>query len=148
MIFSALKVFYYEFLSYFVPQKVAYKIEGSCKKCGACCNYMYSFDTYTEKEFKIMQFLYPKYKRFEIAGEDSEGNLFFRCKLVQDNGLCGDYKNRLRMCRNYPKKKIHFNGELHKGCGYKITPENTFEDILKKEKKKFNFLSLFNVFRF
>ena len=40
-----------EFLSYFVPEKMEYEIVGECKKCGKCCNYMYSFDTYTEKEF-------------------------------------------------------------------------------------------------
>ena len=36
---------------------------------------MYSYDTYTEKEFKIMQFLFPAYKRFYIKGKDEEGNL-------------------------------------------------------------------------
>ena len=43
-----------EFLSNFVPEKVSYKITGECKKCGKCCNYMYSMDTYTEKEFKMI----------------------------------------------------------------------------------------------
>ena len=50
-----------EFLSYFVPERIEYDVVGECKKCGKCCNYMYSFDTYTEKEFKIMQFLFPAY---------------------------------------------------------------------------------------
>ena len=36
-----------EFLSYFVPEKMEYKITGKCLKCGKCCRYMYSFDTYT-----------------------------------------------------------------------------------------------------
>ena len=35
---------------------------------------MYSVDTYTEKEFKIMQFLFPAYRRFYIKGKDEEGN--------------------------------------------------------------------------
>ena len=61
-----------EFRSYFVPQKVEYEISGECKKCGKCCNYMYSVDTYTEKEFKIMQFLFPPYKRFYIKGRDED----------------------------------------------------------------------------
>ena len=77
-----LKSIYYEFLSYFVPEKMEYEITGECKKCGKCCNYMYSFDTYTPKEFKIMQFLYPAYKRFYIKGKDKEGNLIFACKYV------------------------------------------------------------------
>ena len=57
-----------EFLSNFVPQRVFYEISGECKKCGKCCNYMYSVDTYTEREFKLMQFFFPSYKRFYIKG--------------------------------------------------------------------------------
>ena len=72
MILDFLKSIYYEFLSYFVPQKQTYKVVGECKKCGKCCNYMYSYDTYTEKEFKIMQFLFPAYKRFYIKGKDED----------------------------------------------------------------------------
>ena len=119
-----------EFLSYFVPEKIEYEIVGECKKCGKCCNYMYSIDTYTEKEFKIMQFLFPKYKRFYIKGRDAEGNLIFACKYVTENGLCSVYNNRLDMCRKYPMKKIPFKGKLHEGCGYRVI-EKTFEDYLK-----------------
>ena len=34
---------------------------------------MYSFDTYTTTDFKIMQFLFPAYRRFYIRGKDEEG---------------------------------------------------------------------------
>ena len=51
--------------------EVTYEVTGECKKCGKCCNYMYSYDTYTEKEFKIMQFLFPTYRRFYIKGKES-----------------------------------------------------------------------------
>ena len=128
--FNIIKSLYYEFLSYFVPEKIEYEITGSCKKCGKCCRYMYSVDTYTEKEFKIMQFLYPKYKRFYIRGKDEYGNFIFACKLVNDDGTCSDYKHRLRMCRNYPAKKIMFNGIMHEGCGYTVHKKE-FKDYLK-----------------
>lgn len=118
-----------EFLSYFVPEKVEYKIEGECKKCGKCCNYMYSFDTYTEKEFKFMQFLFPSYRRFYIRGKDEDGNLIFACKYVTKEGLCSVYEKRLHMCKKYPAKKIYFPGKLHDGCGYKII-KKTFEDYM------------------
>ena len=91
---------------------------------------MYSKDTYTEKEFKIMQFLFPAYKRFYIKGRDEEGNLIFACKLVTPEGLCSDYKRRLRMCKNYPAKRIFYPGKLHEGCGYKVNVKS-FEDYLK-----------------
>lgn len=119
-----------EILSYFVAEKLTYEITGKCKKCGKCCNYMYSYDTYTEKEFKIMQFLFPKYKRFYIKGKDEEGNLIFACKLVTEDGLCSDYKHRLRMCKKYPLKRISYPGKLHEGCGYEVQIKK-FEDYLK-----------------
>ena len=119
-----------EILSHFVTEKIMYKIEGKCNKCGKCCNYMYSFDTYTEKEFKFMQFLFPAYKRFYIKGKDEFGNFIFACKLVNEDGTCSDYKHRLRMCRNYPAKKIMFNGIMHDGCGYTVHKKE-FKDYLK-----------------
>ncbi|MBR1460335.1 YkgJ family cysteine cluster protein [bacterium] len=125
-----IKSIIYEIWSYFVPEKLSYEITGSCKKCGKCCNYMYSVDTYTEKEFKIMQMIFPKYKRFYIKGRDDEGNLIFACKLVTPDGLCSDYKHRLRMCKNYPAKRINYPGKLHDGCGYKVNTKN-FEDYIK-----------------
>ncbi|MGN0030715.1 MAG: YkgJ family cysteine cluster protein [Candidatus Gastranaerophilaceae bacterium] len=125
-----LKSIFYEFLSEFVPEHLTYKITGECKKCGKCCNYMYSFDTYTEKEFKIMQTLFPTYKRFYIKGRDEYGNLIFACKLVTPEGLCSDYKHRPRMCRKYPAKKINYPGQLHEGCGYTVHIKK-FDDYLK-----------------
>lgn len=124
------KSVFYEIKSYFVPEKILYQVTGECKKCGKCCNYMYSIDTYTEKEFKIMQMLFPKYKRFYVKGKDEFGNLIFACKLVTKDGLCSDYKNRLRMCKNYPAKWVTYNAKLHEGCGYKVTSKN-FDDYLK-----------------
>lgn len=120
-----------EFLSYFVPEKVEYEIQGECRKCGKCCRYMYSFDTYTEKEFKFMQFLFPSYRRFYIKGKDDKGNLIFACKYVTDNGLCSVYEKRLPMCKKYPSKKIFYPAKLHEGCGYKIV-KKSFNDYLQK----------------
>ncbi len=124
-----------EFLSYFVPERVEYTIEGECKKCGQCCRYMYSFDTYSEKEFKIMQFLFPSYRRFYIRGKDEDGNLIFACKYVTEEGLCSVYEKRLPMCKKYPAKKIYYPGKLHEGCGYRVV-EKTFDDYLKRGEGK------------
>ena len=121
-----------EIKSYFVPEKLRYDIVGECKKCGKCCNYMYSFDTYTEQEFKFMQALFPAYKRFYIKGKDAEGNLIFACKYVSEDGQCSVYKKRLKMCKRYPAKVIRHVASLHDGCGYKVLKKN-FEDYLKNE---------------
>lgn len=119
-----------EISSYFVTEKLTYTVTGECKKCGKCCNYMYSVDTYTEKEFKFMQLLFPAYRRFYIKGKDSDGNLIFACKWVTPEGLCSDYKHRLPMCRKYPAKKLKFYAKLPEGCGYKINRKE-FKDYLK-----------------
>lgn len=116
--------------SYFVPEKLKYEVIGECKKCGKCCNCIYSLDTYTEKEFKFMQMIYPPYRRFYIKGKDERGNFVFACKYVSTEGLCTVYNKRPRICKVYPNKKIHFPGELHEGCGYKVVKKN-FEDYLK-----------------
>lgn len=133
MLFDFLQNIKNEFLSYFVEERVSYEVTGECKKCGKCCNYMYSFDTYTEREFKIMQFLYPAYKRFYIRGKDEDGNLIFACKYVTEEGLCSVYKNRLPMCKKYPAKRIFYKADLHEGCGYKVV-EKSFEDYLIPKK--------------
>lgn len=130
-IINFIQILINEFLSDFVPERVSYEITGECKKCGKCCNYMYSVDTYTEKEFKIMQFLFPAYRRFYIKGKDEQGNLVFACKLVTKEGLCSDYKHRPRMCRKYPAKRIFYPGKLHEGCGYKVNIK-TFNDYLNR----------------
>lgn len=129
--FQILKSIYYEILSYFVPEKIEYEITGECKKCGKCCNYMYSFDTYTPREFKIMQFLYPAYKRFYIKGRDDAGNLIFACKYVTEEGLCSVYDKRLNMCKRYPLPKIMYPAEMHKGCGFTVHKKK-FSDYLEK----------------
>ena len=119
-----------EIKSYFVPERIKYEIVGSCKKCGKCCRYMYSFDTYTEKEFKIMQFIFPAYKRFYIRGKDEFGNLIFACKYVSDEGLCTVYNKRLRMCKRYPSRFVNTPAILHEGCGYRVV-KKSFESYLK-----------------
>ena len=130
---NILKSIYWEILSYFVPEKQKYKISGECKKCGKCCNYMYSFDTYTEKEFKIMQFLFPAYKRFYIKGKDKDGNFIFACKYVTKKGLCSVYNKRLAMCKRYPAPRIFYPADLHEGCGFTVHKKK-FNDYLKNTK--------------
>jgi len=130
---SFLTILKNEFLSYFVPEKMEYKITGKCLKCGKCCRYMYSFDTYTTTDFKIMQFLFPSYRRFYIRGKDKEGNLIFACKYVTEEGLCSVYDKRLKMCKKYPAPKINYAGKLHEGCGYKVE-DKSFESYMKKSK--------------
>lgn len=124
-----IKAIYNEFLSYFVPQKVKYKIEGACLKCGKCCKEIRSYGLKNEKELKIMQFILPWYKRFYISHKDTNGDIVLSCKYLEKNGHCKVYKFRPLVCRNYPQKTIHFNAEMIDGCGYKIIKKE-FKDYL------------------
>lgn len=128
--FDFFKIYFNEFLSYFVLEKIQYEIKGHCRQCGKCCNYMYSYDTYTEQEFKILQMIFPQYKRFYIKGKDELGNLIFACKFVTSDGKCSVYDKRLSMCKKYPLKKVSFFPKLHQGCGYYSNPK-LFKDYLK-----------------
>lgn len=119
-----------EIKSYFVPEKIMYEIEGECKKCGKCCNYIYSFDTYSEKEFKFMQIIFPSYRRFYIKGKDEDGNFIFACKYVSEEGLCTVYEKRLDLCKKYPAKAIKYCAKLPEGCGFRVIEKN-FKDFLK-----------------
>jgi len=131
IMFDSIVTLINEIKSHFVAEKLTYEIVGECNKCGKCCNYMYSFDTYSEKEFKFMQLLYPAYKRFYIKGQDEDGNLIFACKYVSEEGLCTVYKKRLKMCKRYPAKRILYPAKLHEGCGYTVI-KKSFEDYLMK----------------
>ncbi len=129
MSINFIKSIYYELKSYFVPQRIKYKIEGECKKCGECCRQIRAFGLKNEKELKFMQFIFPWYKRFFITGEDENGELILSCKHLSTEGLCTVYAKRPFVCRNYPLKTIRFNAEMPDGCGFKVIKKE-FKDYL------------------
>ena len=124
-----IKSLYYEAVSYFIPQKIKYKAEGSCIKCGKCCKEIRAYGLKNEKELKIMQFILPWYRRFYILRTDCDGNIVLSCKHLKQGGLCGVYKIRPFACRNYPAKSINFNSEMIDGCGFRIIKKE-FKDYL------------------
>lgn len=77
MITDLIKSFYWEILSYFVPQKQEYEIKGSCNKCGKCCETLYAAYDYSEKEFKIMQFIFRYTEDFILKVEMSLVTVFW-----------------------------------------------------------------------
>ncbi|MEW5819379.1 MAG: YkgJ family cysteine cluster protein [Cyanobacteriota bacterium] len=115
-----------------------YRLEGECKRCGQCCKLMYSLDTYTEFDFKITQFLFPAYKRFEILGKDEEGNFMFKCNWVQEDNTCKYYEKRLDMCKKFPNVKYGSLGKVPPGCGFKLVPIRKFSDVINEESQKTN----------
>ena len=131
-----IKSLYYEFLSYFIPQKVKYRVEGECLKCGKCCKEIRAYGMKNEKDLIIMQFFIPHYRRFFISKIDEKGDVVLSCKHLTENGLCGVYNKRPNVCKNYPAKTINFNGEMIEGCGYKVIKKQ-FKDYLYNQPKLF-----------
>lgn len=130
MITDFLKSCYWEFLSYFVPERQSYEITGNCNKCGKCCETIYAAYMYSEDEFKLMQKIFPSYKRFYIKYKDTNGNLVFGCKYLTEENLCGDYENRPSVCKKYPQKRLAKYAEMPDGCGYKVNKKH-FKDYLE-----------------
>ncbi|MCD7740451.1 MAG: YkgJ family cysteine cluster protein, partial [Candidatus Gastranaerophilales bacterium] len=124
-----IKSVYYELISYLVPEKLKYKIEGSCNKCGKCCKEIHACGLKNEKDLKIMQFIFPWYRRFYISRKDNN-EVILSCKYVDDSGLCSVYAIRPLLCRNYPAKSIKFNASLIDGCGFRIIKKK-FKDYLQ-----------------
>lgn len=110
----------------------AYRLEGECIKCGTCCKLIYSLDDYTTIDFKITQFLFPKYNRLEIIGKDKDGNLMLRCKWLKEDSTCSHYEKRLKMCKNFPNVRYGSYGKLPEGCGYKLVPIDKFSDYIEE----------------
>jgi len=124
-----IKSVYYEILSYFVPVRQKYKIEGKCLQCGKCCREIRAYGLKNNNELRLMKLFLPWYHRFFITGKDTDGNLVLSCKYLNPNGKCNVYSLRPLVCRNYPKKYIHFRGEMPDGCGYKVLKKD-FKDYL------------------
>lgn len=129
MSIDLIKSIYYEFISYFIPQRIKYKVEGSCNKCGNCCREIRAYGLKNEKELKIMQLFLPWYKRFFITGKDENNDFILSCKYLSKDGSCSVYAKRPLVCRNYPRKTILFNAEMPEGCGFKIVKKE-FKDYL------------------
>ena len=124
-----IKSLYFEFLSYFIPQKISYRIEGKCNQCGECCRQIRCFGLKDEKDLKLMQFFFPSYKNLYIKDIDKNGELILSCKQLNKNNTCNIYKKRPLFCRTYPRKRINFNAEMIDNCGYKVMKKD-FKDYL------------------
>ena len=118
-------------------------VSGSCQNCGNCCRRI-NLEGYRgwlrqESDFWDVVTEYPEYERFQIMGKDKQGFLRFTCSWLTDEGYCQDHPNRLRLCRNFPDKALHFcGGTLPPGCGYTLQEVRPFDKYLEDEQKNSN----------
>ncbi|WP_319779580.1 YkgJ family cysteine cluster protein [Maridesulfovibrio sp.] len=116
-------------------KRQAVVIRGSCNMCGRCCH---SISLQIEGRWlkKEKQFLKaieadPSLSRFEICGKTEEGYLKFSCTCLNKYGTCDDYDNRPALCQKFPAPSIFLLfGELPQGCGFRMSTEADFEQIL------------------
>lgn len=112
-----------------------YKVEGECLKCGQCCRQIYTFDDYTVSDFQLTQLMFPKYRRFKIRGRDKLGNLVLTC-TYQEGNLCRVHDKRLSLCKKFPNPRFGSLGAVPKGCGFRLVPTKSFEEVFQSIENK------------
>lgn len=114
-----------------------YKRSGACNSCGKCCSHIYVSHAKhvikDEKEFKKLRFLHPFYNDLTIIEKDDLGLVFACSNLDETTKKCTIHKKRYGICKRYPQEEIFKLGSgLLNTCGYKFTPIETFEEVMKK----------------
>ena len=114
-------------------------VSGRCNMCGRCCRGLNltlgdrGGWIRSKHLFELAKKQHPAYERFEITGRTPTGILIFKCKMLDENNLCGDHENRPGYCRTYPTPDLYFmGGELLPGCGFRFEVVPRFNRILKQ----------------
>lgn len=113
-----------------------YVLEGSCKKRGACCQFIHMgwpkkgkmslvSKLYIFWQTEVLGFYF---RGFDLV-EDDEITKVMSCRYLKADGQCAHYRLRPGICRNWPKVHIFKEPTLLKGCGYRTV-------LRKKEKVK------------
>lgn len=99
-----------------------YKKGGACKMRGNCCHYVLM-----EKKSGLLDKFYywwntevnGFYERDESPME-SQGQQYhvMSCRYLTKEGLCGHYRLRPRICREWPIISIFGTPRILKGCGF------------------------------
>lgn len=102
-----------------------YKIIGSCKKRGLCCQNIAIFIPYSFFKYpffsKLVILWYGFVYNFTYTGSNKkEQVLLFKCNYLKEKG-CSIYWKRPFICRNYPDIAHFFKRPTFlPGCGFKI----------------------------
>jgi len=103
--------------------------------CGACCKKLYA--TYNNKpitnedDFIELKNSHQFFANLEIIGLNVDGELIFKCNLLQDN-KCSKYRIRHYICRRYPYPQMfNLGGSLFETCSYQIVARKDFKFFMK-----------------
>ena len=127
------------YFSLFKKGGVKLRVEGACKMTGNCCRNLLLVDmgkpVRTLKQFKELVEKEPWHEMF-IPHEKSynDGMLRFTCTNLTEDHKCAIHDTRPDMCRRYPDlRMLKHGGELLPGCGYRIVPDKSFDEVLDEE---------------
>jgi Fe-S-cluster containining protein len=105
-----------------------YKIEGGCKKRGACCQFIHM--DWPQKKLSFLmklrvfwttEVLGFYFRDFEFM-EDKVLTKVMSCRYLKKDGRCKHYFLRPQICRDWPKRPYFKKPVLLKGCGFKAIP--------------------------
>jgi len=107
--------------------KTQWKLEGSCKQCGKCCEEIYLKATPRQLSSKFFSGLAIKWITwlfdFILLKIDYDNfYLIFTCKHRRADGKCGNYFWRPNVCRNYPLVDYFEQPKVLPGCGFCAKP--------------------------
>ena len=122
--------------SLFKKQTPPFRIEGTCKMTGSCCQNLILVNrgqpVRSREGFAALVRRKPYHRMFVPLEEpDSEGRLRFSCSNLTEEHRCGIYDQRPDICRRYPESHmITLGGKLLPGCGFTIVLAKNFEQFL------------------
>ncbi len=101
------------------------RMAGSCSACGECCRrlILWSRGRPVRDKIHLGELLRrdrETYSRFQLVGQNSEGDLLFSCDRLGEDGLCTVHASRPYLCRAYPHPRMFlYGGSLPAQCGYR-----------------------------
>jgi Fe-S-cluster containining protein len=106
--------------------KPMYKVTGSCRQCGTCCQ-LIGIETpdYLLKRKWLMRLIIAFYKKindFVYQGfAREERMMLFTCnKFDKEKHNCSIHPWRPALCRNYPLLRYFNKPVVFNTCGYKV----------------------------
>lgn len=110
---------------------------GKCLRCGECCrNVVLSIKgerIRTEQQFAQLVAQDPPYMIFVPKLIVSGGIILFDCSKLAGNNVCTIYRERPRVCMDYPDPDLLKCGtDVIEGCGFYLVPPLDSGDLPEK----------------
>lgn len=107
-----------------------FKVQGACKKRGACCHHiLMEWSPWLDRHpwmgrwalWKMTRFydFYDKGYSWEV--QDGLQVRVLGCHALQEDGRCGQYRLRPMICRTYPEVPLTGRPQVLRGCGYRFS---------------------------